>query len=215
MHETLSDFVNRLYYNKQLQVVPLPHQLGQTDFPCCDEADQWTRFVAHCRMGFIPVTKTGTNDNNKVNRDEAQKAAELVKTLYQLYLENHMEWDAGQHIGIIVPFRGQIAMTRKMLNETGIPDYSGITIDTVERYQGSQRDTIIYCTTISQKYQMDMLSTPVETDGICIDRKLNVALTRARKQFFLIGNPLLLRQAEDYRKLLDYIQQITSEQNQS
>ena len=215
MHETLSDFVNRLYYNEQLQVVPLPHQLGQTDFPCCDEADQWTRFVAHCRMGFIPVTKTGTNDNNKVNRDEAQKAAELVKTLYQLYLENHMEWDAGQHIGIIVPFRGQIAMTRKMLNETGIPDYSGITIDTVERYQGSQRDTIIYCITISQKYQMDMLSTPVETDGICIDRKLNVALTRARKQFFLIGNPLLLRQAEDYRKLLDYIQQITSEQNQS
>lgn len=215
MHETLNDFINARYYNQQLSVVPLPHQTGITDFVCNSQADQWTQFIAHCRMGFIPVLKTGTNDNNKVNRDEAQKAAEIVTTLYRLYRENDMEWKAGQNIGIIVPFRGQIAMTRKMLSQTDVPDFNNITIDTVERYQGSQRDIIIYCTTISQKYQVEMLSAPVETDGIRMDRKLNVALTRARKQFFLIGNPNLLRCADDYKELLDYIRRITSEQSQS
>jgi superfamily I DNA and/or RNA helicase len=77
-------------------------------------------------------------------------------------------------------------------------------IDTVERYQGSQRDIILYGTTIAQPYELSMLSSPVEVGGTLVDRKLNVAVTRARKQLFVFGNRNLLMQNPLYASLIDY-----------
>ena len=91
------------------------------------------------------------------------------------------------------------------LEALGIPGTEAITIDTVERYQGSQRDIIIYSTTVSQRYQLDILSVTSQADGQMIDRKLNVALTRARKQLFITGNAPLLRHSDIYRQLIDSI----------
>ena len=94
-------------------------------------------------------------------------------------------------------------MIATQLAALGIPETEEITIDTVERYQGSQRDIILYSTTISRSYQLDILSVPTQADGQLIDRKLNVALTRARKQLFIIGNAALLNQNTIYRQLID------------
>ena len=144
-------------------------------------------------------------DSSKINKREAETVASLIHTLCQLYSRSGIPFSPCKQIGIIVPFRAQIAMIRKALAERHIPDTADITIDTVERYQGSQRDIIIFSTTVSRPYQLSILSEPVMTDGREIDRKLNVALTRARKQFFMTGNETLLRNCTAYRKFLDFL----------
>ena len=205
MHEDLSEFVNRHFYNRQLGVVPLPHQQGPLPHRY-EGTDPWKRRVAERRLDFIPVVPTEYGENNKVNREEATVIGQLVEALYRLH-EQEKDWNPARQIGIIVPFRGQIAMIRKELEERKLEDCGQITIDTVERYQGSQRDVILFSTTIRQPYQLEVLSAPVQTEGQWVDRKLNVALTRARKQFFMTGNPVLLERAPAYRELIDYIQE--------
>jgi hypothetical protein len=82
--------------------------------------------------------------------------------------------------------------------------------NTVERYQGSQRDVIIYSFTVSHPSQLDFLTANcfTEADGedpSCthvIDRKLNVVMTRARHQLLMTGCASVLRQNALFRKLI-------------
>jgi superfamily I DNA and/or RNA helicase len=96
-------------------------------------------------------------------------------------------------IGVIVPYRHQIGLIRQELGSYGDEVLFRVSIDTVERYQGSQRDVIIYSFAVSHHYQLDFLtaSTIVE-NGQPIDRKLNVAMTRARRQLIMTGRRDLL-----------------------
>lgn len=205
MHPSICEFVNRNYYNGGLDAVPLPHQQEPLAFGIRPDDDRWTAFVAGTRMAFISVQADEAEYYIKSNKREAETVAHLVHTLCQLHSRSGIPFSPCKQIGIIVPFRAQIAMIRKALAERHIPDTAGITIDTVERYQGSQRDIIIFSTTVSRPYQLPILSEPVMTDGRELDRKLNVALTRARKQFFMTGNETLLRKCTAYREFLDFL----------
>lgn len=205
MHPSICEFVNRNYYNGGLDAVPLPHQQEPLAFGIRPDDDRWTAFVAGTRMAFISVQADEAEYYIKSNKREAETVAHLVHTLCQLHSRSGIPFSPCKQIGIIVPFRAQIAMIRKALAERHIPDTTGITIDTVERYQGSQRDIIIFSTTVSRPYQLPILSEPVMTDGRELDRKLNVALTRARKQFFMTGNETLLRKCTAYREFLDFL----------
>lgn len=105
-----------------------------------------------------------------------------------------------------MPYRNQISTVRNEIDKFGIPCLHDITIDTVERYQGSQRDYIIYGFTIQQPYQLNFLTSNVfEEDGLVIDRKLNVAMTRARLNLILIGNPVLLNENFTFYKLMEFV----------
>ena len=106
-----------------------------------------------------------------------------------------------------MPYRNQIATVRKTLDRYGIGILHDITIDTVERYQGSQRKYIIYGFTIQKYYQLNFLTNNVfeDFDGSIIDRKLNVAMTRAEEHLIMIGNPELLSNNFTFFKLIEFV----------
>jgi superfamily I DNA and/or RNA helicase len=94
-------------------------------------------------------------------------------------------------------------MIRQEIAQLGSPQLEKISIDTVERYQGSQRDIIIYSFTVSRSYQLEFLtSNCFEQNSHTIDRKLNVAITRARKQLLMTGNKEILRQNSIFSQLI-------------
>jgi superfamily I DNA and/or RNA helicase len=140
----------------------------------------------------------------KANVWEARMIAQLVKGIVSLHQQNDLQFAPWRQLGIIVPFRRQIAMVRAEIAKILSDVASDIVIDTVERYQGSQRDIIIYGTTITQLGELDILSNLSETSSGLVDRKLNVAVTRARKQLFVLGNEKLLCNNVLYAKLIDY-----------
>ena len=183
MHPDIAQFANEMFYDHQLKPVGLPHQQEQLS--------------AMPRFWFFDVHSMplGTKSNPK----EAVMVARLVKRIAEIYESRHWEWSS-KTLGIIVPYRQQIAAIRKELD--GLNNSTLINIDTVERYQGSQRDVIIYTTTVSTTEQLAQLSAPIELDGKLIDRKLNVAITRARKHLYIIGNRQLLEHSPVYHELL-------------
>jgi superfamily I DNA and/or RNA helicase len=133
---------------------------------------------------------------------EAYLVADLLRRIHRFY-GNHFDTD--KTVGVIVPYRSQIAAIRAELEKLGIAALLDISIDTVERFQGSQRDVIIYSFAVSHVYQLDFLTASTYTDehGHVIDRKLNVALTRARKQMIMVGNAQILRNNALFRQLID------------
>ena len=207
MHPDIADFANRKFYaREQLECVPLAHQLEQTlayNETSEDETDDVLK--AH-RMIFIPSKPCRQlNISEKVNTEEAHIITDLLRRLYRQLGKN---FDPQKSVGVIVPYRNQIAMIRKEIEKLGIPELEEISIDTVERYQGSQRDIILYSFTIQSRYQLDFLTANTfYEDGQPIDRKLNVAITRARKQLILTGNESTLRQNQIFAELIDYIKE--------
>ena len=207
MHPDIADFANRKFYAKeQLECVPLAHQL-ETELAYNEESeDALDNMLKAHRMIFIPsMPCKQLNISEKVNTDEARIIADLLRRLYRQMSKN---FDPQKSVGVIVPYRNQIAMIRKEIERLEIPALEDISIDTVERYQGSQRDVILYSFTIQSRYQLDFLTANTfYEEGQPIDRKLNVAITRARKQLILTGNESTLRQNQLFAELIDYIKE--------
>lgn len=203
MHAEVALFPNMAFYNNQLEVVPTLHQQEALTYSVYRSDSYFHQLIATRRMAFIPSQKHPADRNPKTNTHEARIVSELVSSIYELYTLNKFEFVPAKTLGVITPYRSQIALIRRELNNLQLPEPDAITIDTVERFQGSQRDIIIYSFCINQIYQIDQLSSIMEEDGQLIDRKLNVALTRAKKQLFVVGNPELLSHNEIYRKMME------------
>ena len=206
MHPAISEFPNNtFYFHEHLDPVPLPHQEEEMPYSQpIPETDAIYRLLAQRRMIFIPAyAPQESSGSDKANANEAQVVAILVHHIYTITGES---FDPDKTVGVIVPYRNQIAMIRSELQKLCIPEIMNISIDTVERYQGSQRDVIIYSFTIRNYHQLNFLSANTfSEDEFIIDRKLNVAITRARKQLILTGNPKLLGANLTFYKLMEYI----------
>lgn len=216
MPPVLSAFVSESFYDGgKLKDSPEAKKKKPT-LPVPEACSDWfDRFVLKNRLGFVPVpVGDGSADrDSKSNKAEADYCARIVATL--------LDWkqvETPDQIGIVVPFRKQIDRIREALRAWNVPGktVSGILIDTVERFQGSQRDIILYSTVVGSagaarliqdekrfKYSADGTSL-----GLCtVDRKLNVAITRAKERFFLIGDETALSGMSAYKAFVDYIRE--------
>ena len=201
MHIDISAFPAKFFYEENL----FPIMDWQKDSLKLIDAkngdmDSW---IASNRVLFLSTEKLKeSNTSNKINYNEATTIAALVQAILRVYEESGAMLNASQ-IGVIAPYRNQIALIKQQLAEAKIPNHEEVSVDTVERYQGSQRDVILLSFCINKPYQLDFLCN-LNHDGT-VDRKLNVALTRARKQLFMVGNAQLLSRHPIYASLLDFM----------
>lgn len=194
MHVDIARFPSEAFYGDLLEAVPLPHQTA----PLPPSGDTFGRG----RMIFIDIVEEPSPEvSDKVNRAEASEIARLALEIYR----REPAFDAST-LGIIVPYRNQIAAVRRALADTGVDVFAGVTVDTVERFQGSQRKYIIYGFTVKRPYQLKFLTdnTFIDSDGTMVDRKLNVALTRAREYMVLVGNARLLSSDPVFASLIAF-----------
>ncbi len=219
MHPDIARFPNEHFYRReQLLPVPLPHQEEEALGYCQPSQDCLDDLLKQHRVLFFPVDRPSTvsqlnvqvdnaevasnvQSSDKVNPVEARLVADLLRRLYRQVGAD--AFDSMRTVGVIVPYRNQIAMIRREVAQLGIPQLNAISIDTVERYQGSQRDVIVYSFTVQHAYQLDFLTAnSFEESGCTIDRKLNVAMTRARKQLLMTGCASVLSQNAVFAELI-------------
>lgn len=205
MHHDIAIFPNIAFYNHQLEEVPLPHQTG-----LLPERGNGENGIADLlqtrRIAFIDTERPQDAISDKVNPVEAEMIAATVVKIYEI--EKPRGFDVAKTVGVIVPYRNQIATIRKAIDGYGIPLLRDITIDTVERYQGSQRQYIVYGFTVQKYYQLKFLTDNVfedEIDGCLVDRKLNVAMTRAEEHLIMFGNAALLSNIITFKRLIDFV----------
>jgi DNA replication ATP-dependent helicase Dna2 len=204
MHGDICEFPSRYFYNNQLLLLPLEGggawQREAMSYQLLENSSKLSRKLAEKRVVYIG-TETDYDGNPKTNLEEAQRVGEVIEAFYQLYEANGLELKP-ENVGVITPFRAQIAQVRQQL-ETYEKGYEQCTIDTVERYQGGARDIIIISLCLNMTHQLDAVVSL--SDDETVDRKLNVALTRARKHLVVIGNEYIMRQDKRYHALLDWI----------
>lgn len=204
MHSEIAEFPNKYFYNGLLKPISKWQSESLALSVSDNVSDIYQKIISENRIAFISYEEHFNNAlSDKVNYEEAKIAVSLSEAILKVYKADGLCFDEQKSLGIITPYRNQIALIKHKLEETGIPELRNIMVDTVERFQGSQRDIIIMSFCMNKPYQLSFFSN-MNIDGT-VDRKLNVALTRARQQLFMIGNGYLLKQNNFYRLLLDSV----------
>ena len=182
MHADIMAFPSKEFYRGQLKTI----HSWQTD----SEPLPWSKFLPK-RSHFIPISETP----ERQNAAEAKLLADLAGQISDAMKNSEAEFS----IGIITPFRVQnnavIALLPKELR-------AKILVDTVERFQGSQCDVILYGTGVTNEAEFQTIRSEYGTEAGLVDRKFNVACTRARHQFVLIGDPRILALSSSYANFI-------------
>ena len=111
MHPEVASFASNMFYgSEQLDIVPLKHQLEASlkyEKPSLDALDDALK--AHRVMFFPSQRNIVAGQSDKVNEQEAYMVATLLSRIYRQYGD---AFDAQKTVGVIVPYRNQIAKIR-------------------------------------------------------------------------------------------------------
>lgn len=191
MHEEIVEFPNMHFYNGYLKNIfkNEPNNLFEKMQSVANESIYFQK-----RCSFLDCSPSADEIHLKTSINEANHVVEMVRQIAEINAKTGIQ----PSIGIITPFRAQIALIKQVLENEKLLNPQ-ISIDTVERYQGSARDIIIISLVANRKSSLRSI-TSFNNDGI--DRKLNVALTRAKSQIFIVGNKNVLNTNPLYQKLI-------------
>jgi superfamily I DNA and/or RNA helicase len=198
MNETIMDLINHFYHGKLICAITKPPELNILyKYP---DDSPLSNLLCNYRIIFI---ETPYSPSGKMNEFEAEYTAKLMLKINEIgYLKNNKDLN----VGVITPWRAQIASIRQKLEENCITD---IPVDTVERFQGSENKVIIYSTSVSARFQLERMGSigiNKNKDALIeVDRKLNVVLSRAQEQIIIMGSSEVLRISIHYRKLIEMI----------
>jgi len=194
MHEDILGFVSPQFYNGKLQLLPGIDRL--TSKARYKAFDSLSTKLIHSRMLFVdaPIDEEITRKTNTV---EAQLVSTVSRLWDRIYAFNGLAADK-ESIGVISPFRSQVALIKSHLD---LWSEGQITVDTVERYQGGSRNQILISLAVSKAQLLDSIGN-ISEEGI--DRKLNVALTRAKENVVIFGCRKVLEASPVYRALIGY-----------
>lgn len=190
MHADIQAFANIHVYNHQLQCIdPVTQEATLSSI-----TGHQTNPLFSDRIIYFPTTFTLAETYLKTNQHEARITIRLIKAWQSLIIEKKLEWS----IGVITPFRAQIASILHLAHQSDL-NMKNVTVDTVERYQGGARDIIIMSCAVNNPQNFNRIMS-LNAEGV--DRKLNVAMTRARQQFIFLGNESILMTEHAYRALI-------------
>uniref|UniRef100_A0A7I4XRV6 Helicase ATP-binding domain-containing protein n=1 Tax=Haemonchus contortus TaxID=6289 RepID=A0A7I4XRV6_HAECO len=98
---------------------------------------------------------------------------------------------SGKEIAVISPYYAQVAAIRSIINATDV------SVNTVDSFQGQEREVVVFSM---------VRHNPEQVIGFLQnERRLNVAITRAKRQFVLIGSARMMKKNRHLRSLLSTI----------
>ena len=186
MNDKINQFPSKEFYNGLLISAPevkdikLSDLIGKTyDNPVVNDIP----IVFIDTKGEFPE-KVKKGSKSKYNPKEAKLVKKIVETLLKSGLKP-------EHIGVITPYKDHEDYLKKLIHE--------IEVHTVDGFQGREKEVIIISL---------VRSNPEEEIGFLDDiRRLNVAITRAKRKLIIIGDTKTLGNHTIYKKLIDYIKQ--------
>lgn len=196
MNEQIMKFSSEWFYHGMVESAPTVSHRGILDY---DTPMMWID-TAECdgKEEFV-----GENFG-RINRAEA----ELTLQTLQQYLEKigkQRILEESIDVGIISPYRAQVQLLRKELRKREFfrPYRHLLTVNTVDGFQGQERDIIL-------------ISLVRSNDGGDIGflrdlRRMNVAITRARMKLIILGSSETMTSHPFYKKLYEYVGQLKVE----
>lgn len=170
LHEVIAEFLNQnIYLHDGIKFYSRRRDL-LTQPPL---VDPYVDAVLHPEYPIV-VVEHDENQSQQYNLTEIELARPLIDIC-----AHKLRLDGLEGIGIVVPHRAQRAMLRTFFPELAQTD----SIDTVERFQGGERDVIIVSATAS-----DPDYVLAEADFLLNINRLNVALSRPRMKLIVIAS---------------------------
>ena len=193
LHKDISALINGLYFDKLIT----GSQEQVSDFLMFNpkSEDEIEKLLSGSRLVFIDSAYEKTS---KTNLSEAVIVNKILETVKRVSGEDFND----KTVGVLTPWRAQIALIRKQITDSNIRDE--VTIDTVERFQGTERDIIVNSFAVHNLYQLKNLES-FNAEGI--DRKLLVSISRGSKQLVILGNSKVLENGKYYKEIIEYIKE--------
>ena len=193
MCDGIMQFPNQMFYGGQLESDPSVKYRGILDW---DTPIEW--FDTPDEPEY--VEQQAGDGLSRQNPAEAELTLKLLQEYFEKIGKERILYERID-VGLISPYRGQVQLLRHMLRRNSFfkPFRHLISINTVDGFQGQERDVIV----ISMVRSNDDGQVGFLRDL----RRMNVAITRARMKLMLIGHKETLCKHPFYRKLAKYIEE--------